>query len=125
MDSQIASQITNELNVILRQILDDKYPYAPGYDDSSPGRFKGSSVKDATGQWRSSHFVYNEQNDSFDLYMPDYWRYIDEGRRPGAMKEVTRTSKTGKTYKVRVPEKMPPTNAIIQWFQRCDQEVRT
>lgn len=95
MNVEFNKGIVDDLNKILKQQLNTEYPYSPGFNNSSSFRVKGSSKKLASGNFiNNSEFVFNENSNSFELYLPDYWRYIDEGRQPG---------------------KPPPIKPLLEW----------
>ena len=95
IDPEFNKGIVKDLNRILKETLNKEYPYSPGYNNSSSFRVKGSSKKSASGNFiNNSEFIFNDSKNSFELYLPTYWRYIDEGRQPG---------------------KRPPIKPLLEW----------
>lgn len=108
--------VAKVLDNILKEVINRKYPYSPGYNNSSPGRVRGSSKKSASGNFiRNSEIIYNSKSGQIEMYLPEYWRIIDEGVPSKGMKTVERISKNGNSYTIEVPEWMPPVSQIKKW----------
>jgi hypothetical protein len=79
----------------LKQALTQTYPYAPGFDGSAynNGRnpqYRGAANKIAgvpegynTNLINSVEATYNVGSQEVQVFMNDYWQYVNDGRRPG------------------------------------------
>ena len=116
LDTQQFEGVAKILNDVLKEVISRKYPYAPGYNGSSPNRVKGNSQKSASGNFiNNSEVIFNTQTQQLEMYLPEYWRIIDEGVPSKGMKTVNRISKNGKQYTIEVPEWQPPVSKIKEW----------
>ena len=118
MTDDLLQNLADRLNEILKESISKNYPYAPGFNNSSPFRVKGAGPKRATGNFiDNSEVVFNKETKNIEMYLPDYWSYINYGV-PGSGDETVereRTSKKGTKYIVKVPKWMPPVSAIREW----------
>lgn len=92
----------------LRLALATKYPYAPGFDGTAysngrNNRYSGEANKIAnvpkgynTNLYDSVDVRYDVNNQEVQIFMNDYWQYVNDGRRPG---------------------KRPPTGPIVDWLK--------
>lgn len=80
----------------LQNALKKPYPYAPGFDRKRAPF--GVSPKVATGNLANSISVtYNANSGEVEVSMLDYWRYVNDGRKPG---------------------KYVPLSSILQWIKQ-------
>ena len=77
------AELAAKFQTALKENLAKPYPYAPGYFGQKPSSGK-RNMKVKTGA------LYNSINVSFDpnsnkmkVSMLDYWRYVNDGRKPG------------------------------------------
>lgn len=76
--NEFASSFSRELQVALLF----KYKYSPGF--TNKGTVYGMAPKIATSALIDSIDVqYNPNNKSLQVEMLDYWKYVNDGRRPG------------------------------------------
>jgi hypothetical protein len=74
----LASKFAEEL----QNALEKPYPYAPGFKRQRAPF--GTSPKIATGGLINSISVtYNSSDQEIVVEMADYWKYVNDGRRPG------------------------------------------
>lgn len=76
--NEMASQLSRQLQVNLLM----KYKYAPGF--TNKGTIYGMAPKVASSALIDSISVtYNTGSKSLEVEMLDYWKYVNDGRRPG------------------------------------------
>lgn len=76
--TELASRFQEELIASLER----PYPFAPGYKNQRAPF--GTSPKRATGDLISSISVeYNSSNQEIVVSMAEYWKYVNDGRKPG------------------------------------------
>lgn len=83
--------LAKRFNKIILDTLNQNYPYAPGYNGQAysqgrNGQYRGEGPINASGGLRNGIEVKVEkenEQDVINVYFPDYWRNVDEGRRPG------------------------------------------
>ena len=83
-EEALQALITAFVIEIKKKILEKKYPYAPGYNGG--GTQRGVGNKFASGQLYDSiqGRVKNTENGPVaELSYADYFKYVNEGRRPG------------------------------------------
>lgn len=99
MDEQLAGfmELYGELFVEkLKAALAMNYPYAPGfggnaYSNGRKSKYKGEANKIAnvplgynTNLYNSITSQYDVNNQELIILMNDYWRYVNDGRKPGS-----------------------------------------
>ena len=85
----------------LKDALRLKYPYAPGFNDQRPPISSASKIANVpkgynTNLIDSVQATYNVGAQEVQVFMNDYWQYVNDGRRPG---------------------KMPPIDPIVDWLK--------
>lgn len=80
--NEIMTELASKFQESLQLSLEKPYPFAPGYNKArSPF---GTSPKIATGNLIGSiSVVYNSANQEIVVSMADYWKYVNDGRKPG------------------------------------------
>jgi hypothetical protein len=80
--NQTMEFLANKFAEELQNALEKPYPFAPGYSKQrSPF---GVSPKIATGNLIGSiSSTYNPADQEITVSMADYWRYVNDGRKPG------------------------------------------
>lgn len=85
--------IGNRFVQIIQESLEQNYPYAPGYNNNR--QTQGQAFKVATGGLRDSFAaVYDYPTKTLGIVAFDYWKWVDQGRRPGSF---------------------PPISPLVQW----------
>lgn len=97
----------------LRFELDRKdYPFAPGFGFNKPNQPKYTGNKNATGGLRDSieFVVVGNEKDGWgiELYMNNYWRYVNDGVAPSKKYPSSGYISGGGTS--------PFISALVQWF---------
>jgi hypothetical protein len=80
--------IGNRFVEIIRESLEQNYPYAPGYNGGR--KVEGQSFKRATGNlYESVGAVYDPPTQTLGIVMLNYWKWVNQGRQPGSMPPVS------------------------------------
>lgn len=67
-----------------------KYPYAPGYNGSrgtmgtADKVVPGAPLGYDTNLYNSVAYKYNVESQEVELFMNEYWQWVNDGRRPGS-----------------------------------------
>lgn len=79
----------------LRSALSQPYPFAPGFNFQRQPF--GTANKIASGElYESIQVSYNAEKKQITLTMAEYWKYVNDGRRPG---------------------KYVPLNSLLKWIK--------
>jgi hypothetical protein len=80
---RVMKDLANEFQEALKKALAAPYPYAPGFGGSkTPSGLRNMKTK--TGNlYKSIKVSFDDNNNEITVAMLDYWRYVNDGRRPG------------------------------------------
>jgi hypothetical protein len=111
------------VKIIQDELAESKYKFAPGYFGNaySSGRksqYSGTGNKIASGGLSDSVQAVYKGNGVVQIFMANYWRYVDQGRDAGKKIKRNKKSKTGKDYQQTDYTKRPPTSALLPWIQK-------
>jgi len=73
----------------LKNALMQNYPYAPGFDGSRATIGNANKISGGvpegynTNLYQSVEVNYDVNNQEVQIFMNDYWQYVNDGRRPG------------------------------------------
>ena len=80
---KVMSELTEKFQQALKESLAKPYPYAPGYKGGKRA-FGVRNMKSKTGNlYNSINVSFNPTTNEVIIKMLDYWRNVNDGRRPG------------------------------------------
>lgn len=81
--NRVMELLAKKFQEFLKISLAKPYPFAPGYSGQRPA-FGVRDMRKQTGDlYNSIKVTFNPQSDEITVSMLDYWRYVNEGRKPG------------------------------------------
>jgi hypothetical protein len=108
------NRLAAEFEAALKESLAFPYPFAPGYNKQRQP-FGVRDMKKKTGNlYNSIEVKYNPELNEIQVLMLDYWRYVNDGRKPGKyvplkplmnwirVKGFNKNKKTGKFEKFKI-----------------------
>lgn len=80
---RVMTDLAKKFQEFLKASLAKPYPFAPGYTGQRQP-FGVRNMKKQTGAlYNSINVQFNPQTDEITVSMLDYWRYVNDGRKPG------------------------------------------
>ena len=73
----------------LQNALRQNYPYAPGFNNARPPIGSANKISGGVPEGYNTNLVdsvqatYNVGAQQVEVFMNDYWQYVNDGRRPG------------------------------------------
>lgn len=80
---RVMTDLSKKFEEALKTSLSKPYPFAPGFNNKrTPFGVRNMKVK--TGSlFKSIKVNFNQEKDEVVVNMLDYWRFVNDGRRPG------------------------------------------
>lgn len=90
------------VKIIRDELMESKYKFAPGYfgnaySNGRKSQYSGTGNKVANGGLYNSVEAVYKGNGVVQMFMANYWRYVDQGRDAG---------------------KRPPVSSLLPWIQK-------
>ena len=80
---RVMTELAEKFQEFLKASLAKPYPFAPGYNGQRTP-FGVRDMKKQTGAlYNSINVKFDAQSDEIIVSMLDYWRYVNDGRKPG------------------------------------------
>lgn len=80
---KVMGELAMKFQQALKSELSKPYPYAPGYSGNRPSSGL-RNMKQKTGNlYNSIRVSFNPSDDQIKVVMLNYWKYVNDGRKPG------------------------------------------
>jgi len=80
---KVMKKLAGAFEVALKNALAKPYPYAPGFNKSRPSQGFRNMTKQTGSLYKSINVSFNPETNEILVDMLDYWRYVNDGRKPG------------------------------------------
>lgn len=82
--NQVMTQLAADFQNMIKKSLAEPYPYAPGFANNRPKKGIRDMKKQTGSLYNSIKVSFNPQTNQIKVMMLDYWKYVNDGRKPGS-----------------------------------------
>jgi hypothetical protein len=76
--------LAEQFQKVIKESLAKPYPFAPGYNKSGKVFGVRNMTKQTGDLYKSIEVTFDSSTDQIQISMLDYWKYVNDGRKPGS-----------------------------------------